>query len=255
MRQEGHPRKHDREAGVFETMLVLDGTPVELESHLGRLRASVLSLYGMQLSPRVAGEVVTTAAGHLGSWRLRVHLRPVLDGLPASEVSIVEAPDGFSGAPEPTVALVPAVVGGGLGRYKWHDRQVLSQWRQELQLGRFEQLVLIDEDEVVLETENANVFAVINGVVRTAPLDGRILPGTTREVVLRLLVAAGLEVSEEPFDLVELVSATEVFLTSSVRGLCGVAGLRKGRAFATGPLSTRVAAELWRSWSCQAGLG
>ncbi|MGA2528161.1 MAG: aminodeoxychorismate synthase component I [Acidimicrobiales bacterium] len=242
------------EEGVFETMLVLDGTPIGLESHLGRLRASVLSLYGSQISSRLAGEVVTTAAGHVGPWRLRVHVRPALDSAPVSEISIVAAPEAFSGVPEHTVRLVPAVVHGGLGRHKWHDRQVLSHWRQELRLGLFEQLVLIDEDEVVLETENANVFAVIGGVVRTAPLDGRILPGTTRELVLRLLVAAGLEVSEEPFDLVELASATEGFLTSSVRGLCPVGGLRQARAFDTGPVTRRAAAELWESWRCDAGL-
>ena len=37
----------------------------------------------------------------------------------------------------------------------------------------------------VLETERANVFAVSERCVRTPPADGRILPGTTREIVIR----------------------------------------------------------------------
>ena len=39
------PRPDERE-GVFETILVLDERPIELDAHLARLAASVRILYG-----------------------------------------------------------------------------------------------------------------------------------------------------------------------------------------------------------------
>jgi branched-subunit amino acid aminotransferase/4-amino-4-deoxychorismate lyase len=141
------------------------------------------------------------------------------------------------------------VLAGGLGRHKWHDRRVLSDRRGLLGLGRHEQLLLVDEDGAVLETEQASVFAVFGEVVRTPPVDGRILAGTTREAVVRLAALEGFEVSEEPFALADLASAEEVFLTSSIRGLCTVGGLRLSRSFQAGPVSARLAKALWTLWN------
>jgi para-aminobenzoate synthetase/4-amino-4-deoxychorismate lyase len=236
-------------AGVFETILVIDGRPVELESHLGRLAASVSSLYGSQPSPRLGAQVVEAAASSAGSQRLRVRVYPSPGGGLRSEVSLLAAPEAFSGLPAACVALVPTVLAGGLGRHKWHDRRVLSDRRGLLGLGPHEQLLLVDEDGAVLETEQASVFAVFGEVVRTPPVDGRILAGTTREAVVRLAALEGLEVSEESFALADLASAEEVFLTSSIRGLCTVGGLRLSRSFQAGPVSARLAKALWTSWN------
>jgi para-aminobenzoate synthetase/4-amino-4-deoxychorismate lyase len=235
-------------AGVFETILVIDGHPVELESHLGRLAASVLSLYGSRLSPRLGAQVAEAAASSAGSQRLRVRVYPSPGGGQRSEVSVLAAPEAFSGLPAACVALVPTVLPDGLGRHKWHDRRVLADRRGLLGLGRHEELLLLDEDGAVLETEQANVLAVFGKVVRTPPLDGRILAGTTREAVLRLAALEGFEVSEEPFVLADLVSAEEVLLVSSIRGLCSVSGLRKDRSFGAGPVGAQLAKALWALW-------
>ncbi len=105
--------------------------------------------------------------------------------------------------PGPAWALVPTVLIDGLGPHKWHDRQMLTARRDELGVAKRDQLLLIDSDGAVLETESANVFAVFGRVVRTPPLDGRILAGTTREVLIRVANLVGLQVSEEPFTLHE----------------------------------------------------
>ena len=115
--------------------------------------------------------------------------------------------------PGQPVVLVPVVVEGGLGRHKWHDRRILVEQRMALGLGAAEQLLIVDVDGAVLETERANVFAVCGSVVRTPPADGRILAGTTREIVIRAAAAMGLQVSLEPIALAELESAEEVLLT------------------------------------------
>src|SRR5579862_4393202 len=59
-------------------------------------------------------------------------------------------------------------------------------------------------DGVVVEGAASNLFAVIDGVVRTHPLSTYILPGVTREVVLELVRAARLPLEERPILFEEL---------------------------------------------------
>ncbi|MGA3351956.1 MAG: aminodeoxychorismate synthase component I [Acidimicrobiales bacterium] len=240
----------DPGAGVFETILVLGGQPVELESHLGRLTASVSRLYGSYLSPGLAAEVIAVAASRTGPHRLRVRVYPCPTGALGTDISISAAPEAFSGSTGPGVRLVPVTLPGGLGRHKWHDRAILSDRHESVGLGAHDQLLLVDEDGAVLESELANVFAVLRGVVRTPPVDGRILAGTTREAAIRLARAAGFEVSDQALTIIELASAEEVFLTSSIRGVRAVRELSGGRSFELGPITTRIAKALWASWNC-----
>ena len=240
-------------AGVFETVLVIDGRPIGLEAHLGRLAASVACLYGLQLSPCLGTEVTARAGGGSGCQRLRVRVYPSQGGSLASEISVLEAPEAFTGSPGPCLGLVPTVLIDGLGPHKWHDRQMLTARRDELGVAKRDQLLLIDSDGAVLETESANVFAVFGRVVRTPPLDGRILAGTTREVLIRVANLVGLQVSEEPFTLHEIAAAEEVFVTSSIRGLLAVGELRGIATMRRGPLTARLGKALWGSWGCAAG--
>jgi para-aminobenzoate synthetase/4-amino-4-deoxychorismate lyase len=234
--------------GVFETMLVLDNRPIALESHLGRLSASLSSLYGSPIPSSLGSEVLAASLNGEGPQRLRVHGRVTKDGEVAFQVTQAPAPEAFNGRPEPAVALVPSVWPGGLGWHKWHDRRPVSHRRDLLGLTEGEQVLFLDADEMVLESEHANVFAVFRGVLRTAPLDGRILAGTTRAAVIRLATTASLELSEEPLRLAELAAAEEIFVTSSVRGLLAVGELGRDRSFKPGPVTTELAAALWSSW-------
>ena len=242
-------RHADRSAGVFETVLVLDGRPVELESHLGRLAASVAALYGSQLPARVGVQVAEAVAGRRGPQRLRVHSYPASRGAVATEISISDAPEAFSGSYRSSVSLFPSVLQDGLGPHKWNDRRILASLRQSLGLVRHEQLLIIDENGAVLETERANLFAVLGGVLRTPPLDGRILAGTTREAVIRLADLEGFEVSDEPLGLSELEAAEEIFTTSSIRGICGADALVGRASIEPGPVGCRLVKALWELWN------
>lgn len=237
-----------RKDGVFETMLVLNGRPIALEAHLGRLAASVGYLYGRRLPARLGSEVLAATTGCPGTQRLRVRVG-LLAGELDWEVTLESAPEAFAGSPLPAITLVPVVMRGGFGRHKWHDRAPLVARRDALGLGWLEQLLLIDEDGAVLETELANVFSLRGGVIRTPPRDGRTLAGTTQAAIVRLARDAGLEVREEPFDAHELALAEEVFLTSSIRGIRAVEALRGHGYFDIGSVTARLAAALWASWN------
>lgn len=76
-------------------------------------------------------------------------------------------------------------------------------------------------------TEGAasNVFAVIDDVLTTPPISNEILPGITRDVIIDLAQANGLNVREEPISLAALQTASEIWLTSSTREILPVNSL------------------------------
>jgi D-alanine transaminase len=86
----------------------------------------------------------------------------------------------------------------------------------------------------VTEGAASNVFAVINNVLTTPPQSNEILPGITRKIILDLAHNNQLATAERNFTLVDLKSASEIWLTSSTREILPVVKLdsetvQKGR--------------------------
>ena len=86
----------------------------------------------------------------------------------------------------------------------------------------------------------ANVFAVINVVLVTPPLERCGVAGVARAEILATQVRA--QVRDLRLD--ELLDASEVFLTSSVRGILPVQAVGD-KVFAPGPV-TRALQQHWR---------
>ena len=74
---------------------------------------------------------------------------------------------------------------------------------------------ILVRDSVVLEGTKANLFACVDGRLRTAPLGPAILPGVTRGATLAAARRLGLTVEERPIRVEELFAASEVFLAST----------------------------------------
>jgi para-aminobenzoate synthetase/4-amino-4-deoxychorismate lyase len=80
--------------------------------------------------------------------------------------------------------------GDGFGAHKWSDRHIQA----ELEAAHPGCVVILGDAAGLLETTRANVVAVEDGKLVTPPLDGRILPGVTRTVLLELARDLGIEV-------------------------------------------------------------
>jgi|AntRauTorckE5430_2_1112549.scaffolds.fasta_scaffold00038_34 D-alanine transaminase len=74
------------------------------------------------------------------------------------------------------------------------------------------------KNHCAIEGSSSNLFAVINGVIRTPPTLG-ILPGITRQTVLEIAEKHNLPYEILPITLDELSRADEVFLSSSLKSL------------------------------------
>jgi para-aminobenzoate synthetase / 4-amino-4-deoxychorismate lyase len=207
--------------GVFTSLRVTAGCVTDLDEHLARLEASTVALYSKRLPARLRADLAARLSRR-PSGRLRINARPVGGPL---QVTIEVVPEQ---SVRHAVKLRPVVVPGGLGQHKWKDRRLLAALsagpdgaRQDS--GPGEQLLLVDANGDVLETDRGNVFAVIGGILHTPPLDGRLLPGIVRAAVLRLAAEEGLGVKEAPLTVdAVLDAAEEVFVTNSVGGVVGV---------------------------------
>lgn len=78
----------------------------------------------------------------------------------------------------------------------------------------FDEALLLDHEGYVAECSGENVFVVKDGKVFTPPR-GNILPGITRDSVIELLAAMGVEVEQRRFRLAELKGADEAFMTGT----------------------------------------
>jgi len=236
----------DPQRGVFETMLVLDGMPVELDAHLERLAGSLIVLYGEDL-PSNAADQVREGANDLERGKLRITIAPSEDEAQlAMRVSAVAVdPTAVFPGPAHGIGLRSFSLEGGLGEHKWADRRLLERAESDLSPGELS--LLVDTDGTALEASRASLFTVGDGWLATPPADGRILPGIARRQTIETARAIGIEVREEPLPLLGL-SDREVFLSGSVRGIEPVLALDDVTLPAPGTLSARVAAGLRRRW-------
>lgn len=221
----------DPDLGVFDTLLVRDGRAVDLGAHVARLTRSVEELYGVGVdATELARRIVSDVEG-MRTARVRTSYDP-RGAQWAIDARRIDEP-----MPQPRTLVVRRVA-GGLGPHKWSDRRMVSV------PGDADDVLLVDADGFVLECGYATVFTVLDGTVVTPPLDGRILPGTVRAQVLEALGEEGTPVVERPLPLAKLGAATEVFASSSVRGVQPVVTCAGVATWPVGPVALRLRGRL-----------
>lgn len=247
----------DPALGLFETLLVRAGAPVELDAHLARLGASLAAVFGAELPARLA-DGVRERARELELGRLRVVVRPdsgaaaaveidpaSVDPVSGSSFEIATQPvdpaDVFPG-PERAVELRSVSCIGGLGPHKWADRSGL----EAVSAGALP--LLLDRGVEVLEASRANVFAVNRWRLYTPPADGRLLPGTARAAAIWAAGKAGIKFEQRALTVADLLAADEVFLTGSVRGVEPARSLDGQPLPGIGEIGEKVAVRLRKRW-------
>ncbi len=232
--------------GLFETLHVVEGVPLELQPHLERLEGSarfmrlrvpfdragfrvlaaeLLRRNGVgpdpddpglrELALRVTLTRGTTPTGPptLTMFLRRLtegHRRKRSEGVLAQRLPFVRhATDAL--AQHKTLAYLASALGQIVLRERTDDPRV-------------EGLFVTDRGEV-LEGAGSNVFAVEGRRLVTPPVDLGLLPGTSRRAVLALAATLDLTAHEEPLPLARVRAADEVFITSSTLPVAPVVAL------------------------------
>lgn len=230
----------DVSLGIFETLLVQDGRAIDADMHLARLDASVRSVYGTTILAGLEGAVERRAHGlrSSGRHRMRITAVPQVEG--RTDVMIETRP--LTGD-APAWTLTPRTIPEGLGSHKWVDRRPID-WDG----APDRDLLLSAEDGAILETARASIFVVRDEGVYTPALDGRNLPGTARARAIEILLAAGIPVFQRRVTTEDLATATEVFVTNSLRGVVPVVACEGIGSWRPGKTTAWLARQLTRLW-------
>ncbi len=218
--------------GVFETFRAYGHHVFRCEAHLERARAGARELgFTLPDGATLAGWVQAVVEANVapdGGAAVRLVATPGdIDpdspfpgtpvGVPRVVVTVHDlAPD--DGTRELGVRAILVPWGREAAQIKSVSYLPSSMARREARrLGADDALLTDPTTGNVLEAAAANLFAVQYGVLVTPPVDGSILPGVTRQVVLELAHEAGLRVAERPLHHKDLRRASEAFLTATTR--------------------------------------
>lgn len=96
---------------------------------------------------------------------------------------------------------------------------------REAHAAGYDDALFLNTRGLVAESTASNVFAWLGETLITPSLDAGILPGITREVILELCAGAQILTEERPLMVEELTRTSEVFCTSSLRGIAPVVAI------------------------------
>jgi D-alanine transaminase len=241
--------------GVYEGYGVLDRRVIDVEGHLGRLERSLAETRIANPYKRAQWFDLMQELVHRNDLREGFLYVQVTRGVAerdfhfpadaAPTVAMFTQPKDITGAPIAETGI--AVVSVPDLRWKRRDIKSLSLLAQVLakqsarEAGAGEAWLV--EDGFVTEGGSSSAFIITRGgsiVVR--PLSPAILPGITRQSMLRLAGEAGLNVEERRFTLDEAYEAAEAFLTSASNFVLPVVSI-DGRPIGNGrpgPLTRRL---------------
>lgn len=115
--------------------------------------------------------------------------------------------------------------------------------RREAKRRGADEAVLLNSEGCVTEGASSNVFIVKKGRLFTPPLSDGLLPGTRRNVVLALARRLKIPVAEKTLVAHDLMTAEEVFITSTLKDVMPVGFVegKKIRGGAPRPVTIRIA--------------
>ena len=211
-----------RSRGVapFETMGARRGQVPLWERHVARLSATARS-FGLPFAAtpelRAAAAEVLLQSGHADDV-LRLALVP--DDARAGHAHTVLPSWGRS--PVQIVKLLPTVVerppGAPPGDVKAEPRRFYDLVRQQAQDGDADDGIVIGEDGAVLEASDGNLWFRVDSVWVTPALDGRVLPGIARALLLERARQQGVEIVERRCTLDDLHRASAIAHSNAVHG-------------------------------------
>ncbi|MEO6954113.1 MAG: aminotransferase class IV [Polyangia bacterium] len=221
---------------VYEVTRTFGGRAHLLGPHLDRLERSADGIY-LTLPPRGVIEAAVTEVIRAGEGH-ELYLRIVVtrgEGELGLDPALADAPR--------LVVVGRAVNPPPAAAYRDGVAVVLSSRRRsspELKTGNYLESVLATREaraagahEALLrdgvgritEGSSSNVFAVVGGRLVTPPVSAGLLCGITRQSLIELARLDGLCVDEVPLWPADLLRATELFLSSSIRGVLPVTKL------------------------------
>jgi branched-chain amino acid aminotransferase len=220
--------------GAFEVLRLYDGRPFAMEDHLDRLERSSEGIF-LDWDRSVFEKEIDALleANDDSGWSLRLIITRG-----GRRIAMIERPMPFEhGIRLQSVTYQPTIVLSGLKTLSYEANMTAT--RIAMSRGSDEALLVLPGGRV-LEAPTSTIFwATEDGALKTPKLNAGILASITRDRILKTV-----PVEEGDYDISELLSASEVFLASSVREVQGVSELDGVSFECPGAATQRVAGVL-----------
>ena len=214
---------------IYEVIIAVNKKPFELDAHLSRLKKNISSLrYSLSdqfdleeiileviSKNKFINQVIYVQISR-GTDIVRDHI-PSNDLIPTIFVSSHELKTEFSPSSGEKAIL--------LEDFRWRKSQIKATsllanviYRTEAKHRDVFETILF-ENGFITEGAVSNVFCCINNKIITPPLTENILPGVTRKVILELIQNTSLEYEEIKIPVDSFLSAEEIWVTNSTKGI------------------------------------
>lgn len=266
-----HPgnRGHLYGDGVFESIRLMDGRPLNIQNHITRmiqgarvLKMNIPSFYTAGFFEEKILELINKS-GLNGGGRCRLSLDRKTGGayLPESNDCT------FYIEVYPYLVSHYELNAKGLEIDIYRDiklhKNFLSNFKTKTGIPYvmasisaneqgLDDLLLTNEKGNILESGSYNVFIVSNGVLYTPSLDEGCIAGTMRMQIINLALLNNIKIYECNILPQNLLSADEVFLTNAIRGINWVGGYRTKRY--QNNMSRRLVVLLNAHWENELGI-
>jgi branched-chain amino acid aminotransferase len=259
-RQQAHIDPADRGLlladGLFETLRAYHGHAFRLEDHLQRMSAGAAELdipLPLDLPGIAEAARDTLTANRLSAADAAVRitltrgpgqrgLLPPKDPSPTLIISAAayQAPpraDGFIAFTSKRARRSERSVTARLKTLCYLDNVVAQA---EAEAAGADEAIMLNSRDAVSCGARSNVFAVLDGTLRTPAIEDGALPGITRRIVLDLCKAEGIEPLEGTIERTALRAASELFVTNSLLEIMPVRRC-DGADLPVGPITKRIA--------------
>lgn len=214
---------------IYEVIIAVNKKPFELGAHLTRLKKNIFSLKYSLSNQIDLEEIILEVISRnkflnqviyvqisRGTDTVRDHI-PSNNLSPTIFVSSHELKTEFSQSSGEKAIL--------LEDFRWRKSQIKATsllanviYRSEAKHQEVFETILF-EDGFITEGAVSNVFCTIENKIITPPLTENILPGVTRKVILELIQDTSLEYEETKIPVDSILSAEEIWVTNSTKGI------------------------------------
>ncbi|PKR80112.1 4-amino-4-deoxychorismate lyase [Brumimicrobium salinarum] len=239
-------RAHLYGDGLFESIRVISGKPINLEVHILRLKEGMAALK-MRIpnffTVSFFEKQIETLLSHSGiknGGRIRLSVDRSRGGTytPATnEVSFLieahplENNQFLLNNKGLEVDLFTEIKkeNNKLANFKTKNGLIYILGAIEAQEKDLDDLLILNNKGGIIESTNSNLFVVSNGVLYTPSLDEGCLGGTMRMTIINMALENNIKVYESAITPQNLLIADEVFLSNAINGVKWVGGYRTKR--------------------------
>ena len=222
--------------GAFETIKVINGKPVFLKHHLKRLNLAIEKLklcpdqlFQLNVIESVIIDLLQLNEIYEGGFvRISIYrsgqgtylpetndLSYIIETNRLKENSYSTNKKGLKIGVYDDI-LKPLNI---LSPYKLANAQLYVLASIFFKENQLDDALIKNENGNIIETTNSNLFISSNGVLYTPALSEGCVGGIMRMQVINLAISNGMLVYENPIQLQHLLSADEIIITNSIKGI------------------------------------